>query len=185
MNDNFYELLNTDARIEKLTPQTTDPEKFLKALLDGCEKNIPFGDDDLIEFVKDRAKEMNVYWEGLAESVSRRNHEALDKNEEHFDTVLELIRQRTEFERVIIRRKMDELSLEPLEMIILKVGLDLMPVIDSFFFKWKKAVPDVVKRTVKEKGIKRTDVAQQLVEAGLNDRYAVIIDPSTGLPPST
>ena len=185
MNNNFYELLNTDERTEKLTPQTTDPEKFLKALLDGCEKNIPFGDDDLIEFIKGRAAEMNVDWEGLAESISRRNHEALDKNEEHFDIVLELIRQRTEFERGIIRNKLDELSLKPLEKIVFKVGIDLMPVIDSFFFKWKKAVPDVVKRTVKEKGIERTDVVQQLMEAGLNDRYAVIIDPATGLPPRT
>ena len=185
MNNNFYELLNTDARIEKLTPQTTDTEKFLTALLDGCEKNIPFGDDDLIEFVKGKAAEMNIEWEGLAESISRRNHEALDKNEEHFDLVLELIRQRTEFERGIIGNKLDGLSLEPLEKIIFRVGLDLMPVIDSFFFKWKIAVPDVVKRTVKKKGIKRTDVAQQLVESDLNDRYAVIVDPSTGLPPIT
>ncbi len=185
LNYEFYNLLNTDARMGKLTPKTTDPESFFAGLLDNCEKNIPFGDDDIIEFVKGLAGKMNIGWEGLAESISRRNHEGLDKNKEHFDVVLELIRQRTDFERGIMEKNLHRLDLDPLEMILFKVGFDLMPVIDSFFFKWKKAVPDVVKRTVKEKGIERTNVAQQLVESGLNDRYTVIIDPSTGLPPLT
>ena len=179
----FYHLLIKNSRKEKLTPETSDPELFFTTLLQDCERMIPYGFDDLLDFTKEKARELGMKWQGLAESLSRRNHEALDKSGDVFDIVLDLIRQRTEFERDIIRDNLDRLDLVPIENILFKIGLDLMPVIDAYFFKWKKAVPDVLKRTSRERGMDRSDVAQLLIERGLNDRYAVVTENGTGSPP--
>ena len=179
----FFELLSEDSRKEKLTPETSDPEEFFITLLQDCERKIPYAFDDLVDFTKEKARKLGMDREGLAESISRRNHEAADKSGGNFDIVLDLIRQRTEFERDIINDNLDRLDLPPLEKILFEIGLDLMPVIDTYFFRWKKAVPDVIKRTSLERGMERSDVAQMLIDRHLDDRYAVVTKERTGLPP--
>ena len=180
----FLRLLDTGNRSKELTPESNTPEEFFTELLDNCEKNIPYGFADIEEFIGGRARESGVPFRALAESVSRRNHGALDKEGSEFDMVLDLVRQRTEFERSIIRENLDRLILDPMELIIFDTGLKLMPVIDSLFFGWKKAVPDVLKQTAREMKVERSEVAQFLIDRKLNDRYAVVVDADTGLPPA-
>ena len=184
-DDSFLRLLDTAERIDRLTPGTSDPGEFFSTLLLGCERSIPYGYDDLTNFVRSKAGELDVPWEGLAESLSRRNHEAMDKSGEGFDDVLHLIRQRTEFERKLILERFPKLELTEVEKILLDTGLALGPVIDRFFFKWKRAVPDVVRRTAKVTECERSDVARMLLDRGLGDRYAVIVEAKTGLVPES
>ncbi len=182
-DDSLYSLLDTEERRRELTPDTTDPEEFFTTLLTACETSIPYGYDDVLGYIRERAEELGIPPEGLAESLSRRNHEALDKSGDAFDAVLQLIRQRTDFERKLIRENLERLELTPVEHILFGTGLDLMPVIDELFFKWKRAVPDVVKRTVQRTDKNRSEVAQMLLNRGLGDRYAVIVEAETGRPP--
>jgi len=179
----FKTLLDSGDRREEFTPETDDPEEFFSELLGNCEKRIPYGYEDLQEFIRARAGKLKIPYQALAESVSRRNHGGLNKDGNDFDMVLDLIRQRTDFERAIIRESLDRIVFDPIESIIFDMGLNLMPVIDILFFKWKEAVPDVLKRTAQKKNMERSEVAQFLIDRKLNDRYAVVVDAETGLPP--
>ncbi|MDP6156453.1 MAG: hypothetical protein QF682_10050 [Candidatus Thermoplasmatota archaeon] len=179
----FLNLLNNVERQRELTPKNNDPEEFFGGLLDNCEKKIPCGYEDIEEFIRDRAKETGIPFQALAESVSRRNHGALNKDGNEFDIVLDLVRQRTEFERTIIRENLDGMALSSIEYILFDTGLELMSVIDFLFFRWKEAVPDVLKRTAQELKMERSEVAQFLIDRKLNDRYAVVVDAATDLPP--
>ena len=179
----FLNLLNSGKRKRELTPESNELEGFFTELLDNCEKKLFSGYVDIEEFIRDRAEEIGFPFQALAESVSRRNHGAVEKDGDEFDSILDLVRQRTEFERTIIRDNLDIIPLNPIEFILFDTGLELMPVIDFLFFRWKEAVPDVLKRTAQKKNIERSEVAQFLIDRKLNDRYAVVVDAATGQPP--
>ncbi len=179
----FLNLLDSEKRKVELTPDSNDPEGFFTELLDNCEKKIPYGFGFIEEFIRGQAEEIGIPFKALAESISRRNHGALDKDGSSFDKVLDFIRQRTEFERMIIKENLRTMALNPIEYILFDMGLELMPIIDFLFFRWKEAVPDVLKRTAQKLNMERSEVAQFLIDRRLNDRYAVVVDTDTGHPP--